>query len=262
MGSNSVKHGILWFQHLHKCAGSSVIAGAEANGLTFYPNNANGNPQDESGQDIELWKLGSEELSKFLDHVRDISVSFIATEWGGPCFETLRAQNDVRLVTVIRKPFDRLRSNYLYDISAGFSKAARIEDYMGSAGNWTLHNYYTRIFSRYDGEGEVTEDHLETAICAMELFDDVFLQDRELQSNIARRLGWNADMGRRNKTPKGINIRMMLWSLRRGNLGGIWRSLRSSREISDQFKKDFLERNQFDLRLYARAVELASQAID
>lgn len=259
-----MSHKILWFQHLHKCAGSSVIEGARTNGLKFYPWHANGNPKDESGKELELWNYTSAELAAFLDHVRNLSVSFIATEWGGPCFRTLHEQADVRVVTVIRNPLARMRSNYYYDISAGFSQASCIEDYVGSAGNWTQHNYYTRIFSRHTGDSEVTDEDFEKARDAMALIDDVFLQNSDLDSNVTNRLGWKNDLTRRNKTPKGVNVRMLAWSLRNGNWRGVWRSLTASRKISEKFKEDFKERNRYDLRLYeiARKVAVTKTSVD
>ena len=38
---------LVWFQHLHKAAGTYVIRRAMANGETFWPEHENGNPVDQ-----------------------------------------------------------------------------------------------------------------------------------------------------------------------------------------------------------------------
>ena len=70
---------LIWFQHIHKAAGTLVVNLAKANGEVLYPNNANGNPLDEEGNRIELWNLNGQELLSFVDKCERLGVTFVAT---------------------------------------------------------------------------------------------------------------------------------------------------------------------------------------
>ena len=79
---------LVWFQHLHKAAGTYVIRRAMANGEIFWPSHENGNPL-EKNEPIELWKMSSTELISFIDKCVERGVTFVACEWGGPDFAAL-----------------------------------------------------------------------------------------------------------------------------------------------------------------------------
>ena len=74
---------LIWFQHLHKAAGTYIVRKAISNGEKPYPLNKNGNPHDENGA-IPLWGLSDSELSNFVDECERLGITFVATEWGGP----------------------------------------------------------------------------------------------------------------------------------------------------------------------------------
>ena len=87
---------LVWFQHLHKAAGTYVIRRAMANGETFWPEHSNGNPRVD-GQLVPLWEMSSDQLTSFIDECEKKGVTFVACEWGGPDFQTLA--NDCLLYT-------------------------------------------------------------------------------------------------------------------------------------------------------------------
>ena len=58
---------LIWFQHVHKAAGTLVVNLAKENGEVLFKNNANGNPLDENGDRLELWNYSAEELTDFID---------------------------------------------------------------------------------------------------------------------------------------------------------------------------------------------------
>ena len=56
------KYRLVWFQHLHKAAGTYVVRRALTNGEKPYPLNKNGHPHDDTGA-IPLWEMTGEELT-------------------------------------------------------------------------------------------------------------------------------------------------------------------------------------------------------
>ncbi len=53
---------LIWFQHFHKAAGTSIINLAELNNERFWPYHKNANPTDSKGNLIELWKYSEDKL--------------------------------------------------------------------------------------------------------------------------------------------------------------------------------------------------------
>ena len=54
---------LVWFQHLHKAAGTYVIRRAIANGERLFPNNENGNPCNHNGV-IPLWEMSEKRVNQ------------------------------------------------------------------------------------------------------------------------------------------------------------------------------------------------------
>ena len=59
---------LIWFQHLHKAAGTLIVNMAKANNEVLYDPNNNGNPSDEKGSTMPLWKY---DKSRLLDFIND-----------------------------------------------------------------------------------------------------------------------------------------------------------------------------------------------
>ena len=70
---NMEEYRLVWFQHLHKAAGTYVIRRAIANGERLFPNNENGNPCNHNGV-IPLWEMSERELTKFIDTCQEIAL--------------------------------------------------------------------------------------------------------------------------------------------------------------------------------------------
>ena len=68
---------LVWFQHLHKAAGTYVIRRAMANGETFWPEHSNGNPRTD-GDLISLENMSSKQLTSFIDECEEKGVTFVA----------------------------------------------------------------------------------------------------------------------------------------------------------------------------------------
>ena len=171
---------LVWFQHLHKAAGTYVIRRAMANGETFWPSHENGNPL-EKNEPIELWKMSSTELISFIDKCEERGVTFVACEWGGPDFAALAKDSRVTLLTCLRQPINRLISNYNYDHYWMWTKAKSYRTYLSENNLHSSPEYYTKIFAR----GKLD---YETAKYNLELFDYVIVAEEGMQ--LLDELGW------------------------------------------------------------------------
>ena len=106
---------LIWFQHLHKAAGTLIVNMAKANNEVLYDPNNNGNPSDEKGSTMPLWKYDKSRLLDFINDCEDKGVTFVASEFGAPDFKMLAGDSRIKLITCFRDPVKRLVSNYNYD---------------------------------------------------------------------------------------------------------------------------------------------------
>ncbi|MDP7374796.1 MAG: hypothetical protein QF445_04760 [Candidatus Poseidoniaceae archaeon] len=152
---------LVWFQHLHKAAGTYVIRRAMANGETFWPDHENGNPVNE-GKVIPLWDMASDKLTSFIDECEERGVTFVACEWGGPDYQTLANDERVTLLTCLRQPIKRLISNYNYDHYWMWTKATSYEEYLREGHLHSSPEYYTKIFARGELDLDLAKSNLES----------------------------------------------------------------------------------------------------
>ena len=174
---------LVWFQHLHKAAGTYVIRRAMANGETFWPSHENGNPV-RNGEVIPLWDMNSEDLTSFVDECQAQGVTFVASEWGGVDFETLANDERVELLTCLRDPINRLISNYNYDHYWMWTKAKSYQEYINEGHLHSSPEYYTRIFARGDLD-------LISAKSNIALFDHVIIAEQGMDA--LNQLGWTKE---------------------------------------------------------------------
>ena len=106
---------LIWFQHLHKAAGTLIVNMAKANNEVLHNPNNNGNPSDEKGSTMPLWKYDKSRLLDFINDCEDKGVTFVASEFGAPDFKMLAGDSRIKLITCFRDPVKRLVSNYNYD---------------------------------------------------------------------------------------------------------------------------------------------------
>jgi hypothetical protein len=62
------KFRLIWLQHLHKAAGTSIVELAKKNNEILFPQHVNGNPLNVNGNLIRLWQMKSSELLSFVDY--------------------------------------------------------------------------------------------------------------------------------------------------------------------------------------------------
>ena len=174
---------LVWFQHLHKAAGTYVIRRAAANGEVFWKENENGNPVRD-GKVIPLWDLSSNQLQSFIDECEENGVTFVACEWGGPDFQTLADDPRVTLLTCLRQPIKRLISNYNYDHYWMWTKSKNYQEYIAEGPLHSSPEYYTRIFSRGSLDLDLAQKNLQ-------LFDKVIVAEDGMEA--LGELGWSKE---------------------------------------------------------------------
>ena len=101
------KYQLIWFQHFHKAAGSSVVDLARRNREVFWPDHSNGNPINNCGHLLELWNYDEKKLTGFINTCEQRGITFVATEWGFPNIYVLHKDPRVLTLTILREPLRR-----------------------------------------------------------------------------------------------------------------------------------------------------------
>ncbi len=277
---------LIWFQHLHKVAGTTIVELAMVNGEKLYPSHKNGNPLDENGNWIELWNYNRSDLTEFIDMCEREGITFVATEWGSPDFKTLHEDPRVILITCMRKPWDRFKSNYQYDLFKGFTKMKDVYSYSNS-NDVSSFNYYTMIFSRKRFEDVkekgLTHKDLGSAKENLSRFNIITVLENEgsidelteglgwskkvpkagsskekvplLVRFISIMTGWEDEPGKKKKTLRNPYLAVEI--LKRLDISLFLEYLRPSRlDVGENFRREFNEKNRMDQDLYQYAIDI------
>lgn len=249
----SDKYRLIWFQHLQKAAGSSIIRMALLNGETLYPNHRNGNPHTADGKEIRLWEMERSELIDFIDQCEDKGVTFVATEKAAPPYSVIASDPRVCFITCLRDPLSRFMSHFYYLFYRGDTDVSSPEQFVNSIFISTMSNYYCRIFSGFNNDPnpigrqqyEIAKSTLRSFDCCIvlektnpfaELFEVLHWKDKELKENQTR-----------------LNIQNMVKSVARGRIRLLSRRvLHPRKEPSEEFMRTFKEENNWDYRLYEK----------
>lgn len=240
---------LIWFQHFHKAAGSSLVESAQLNGEVFWPSHINGNPTDKAGKQLSLWSYDSDQLNAFIDECEKTGVSFVASEWGLPEIEVLAADPRVSLLTITRDPLSRLVSNFYYDLYNGYTDVNQIEDYVGARQRtFTMDNYYCRILARVDNRLQaVQEEDFLLAKQNLSHFDKVFSLEQGL-GELSNRFDWK--LGLVHVNSGGFDLRAQFGRLLRGQFSLALKQLRFPKQaVSGEFEVKFKDENRWDYHL-------------
>ena len=245
---------LVWFQHMHKAAGTSIIGMAYCAGSRFHNRHANGNPaytveelntgmkdgqplqfRHDGGIEIPYYNYDQIHLDAFIDRQIGTKVDFISCEWRYP-FQ-LQHRSDVFYLTCFRDPWERYVSNFNFDKRGFPDKYDTLEKWTADTGGkpYANNNYYTRILAGLpeDFSGPITQQHFETAWENLNKFDCVLvLEDSEAMMNLELVTGWVNDGQTRNK------------------------AVNRKQYPDETVKQEFIQNNQFDYQLYQVALEL------
>jgi hypothetical protein len=249
---------LIWFQHFHKAAGTSVVELARRNGERFHPLHDNGIPLDDEGHPLPLWRYPLAQLAAFVDECEAQRVSFVATEWGVPALEALAADPRVVLVTCLREPLSRLVSNFYYDLYGGYTGVRCLEAYPESSrAPFCRHNYYCRMLAgKAQAEGEIDAADFLRARERLASFAYCGVVERGLMP-LARHLEWNPHAVHENRSDSALRL---LKDFRRGRYAAVRRLFHPRELPGAAFRSDFARLNAWDLRLYALVEGAGGQA--
>ncbi|MEM9805444.1 MAG: hypothetical protein AAF959_09190 [Cyanobacteria bacterium P01_D01_bin.56] len=245
---------LIWFQHFHKAAGTSIVNLAKLNQEVLYPNHDNGNPLDENGQIIPLWDYSDSELTQFIDRCEDMGVTFVANEWEAVNFELLANDPRVFIITCFRDPLKRLLSNFYFDYWSGYTNCDSIEQYLNSDGCFTMFNYYCRILSRHNGSVKsVDVAQFEAAQVELAHFDHLVLLESDRNfSDLRKALNWPVNVQSRHQNKSSQFNRRVIKLILSGRIDLLWRRFSHPREQPSQaFLNLFAQGNHWDQKLYA-----------
>jgi len=104
----------IYFLHVHKAAGSSLVRFAEDSGIKIFVPAVNGNPVDDSGHRLKLWLYSSSKWAQFSrQKLQPSGFQFFANEeFLGKDFWRILPLFD--FVTILRDPADRWLSDYFH----------------------------------------------------------------------------------------------------------------------------------------------------
>lgn len=184
---------LIWFQHFHKAAGTTIVQLARNNGEKFWEYHRNGNPVDEEGFTLPLWEYSPEQMREFVDQCESQGVTFVATEFGCPNFASLHKDQRVISITMLRDPLRRIISNYEYDLSLSAVPFIPLSKYIKINHMPHCHpNYYVQMLSMHSGCVATPEHKLEISITNLQAIDHCLILDNlNVIPTLAQKLGWS-----------------------------------------------------------------------
>ncbi len=201
--SNNNESDLILFFHLHKCGGTT-ITNIFSQKYNFYKKNGNGNPLDENGEVIPFCNYDEMKLINFINETKKNKIDFIALEW--QYFKTTMIPTLNSLVTkicVFREPYDRIVSNFNFDIKYKFTEKKELSTYINSSGLYTHNNYYTKIMSGKDKDytGNVNETDYQNALIFLKNIDYiVILEDNNSIKRLFNHFNLEYNNNKKNQT--------------------------------------------------------------
>jgi hypothetical protein len=241
---------LIWFQHFHKAAGSTIVEYALMNNEKLYPNHANGNPLEKDGSLINLHTFFPTELTEFVDDCEKNGVNFVATEWGAPYIDVLADDPRVKLITCLRDPLKRFLSNFYFDVYGNYTKAKKLENYVNSKDSiFTMDNYYSRILARHNLNPDPIDEVLFQKVKNnLSRFDCCFALEDGFES-LSETLNWECPPIEKNHSKS--SLRTYFRHLSRGQFQSIlFRLIFRKKPPTKEFQDNYIKRNFYDYKIY------------
>jgi len=251
----STEYRLIWFQHFHKAGGTSIVDLAKKNHERFWKNHTTGNPRDEGGAELELWKYSPKQLTSFIDSCQERGTTFVATEWGVPNIDLLCSDDRVVLITCLRDPLERFVSNFYYALYNGYTPARSLYEYEATRGRtFTMFNYYCRVLTNHQSKSsEITASGYNDARSKLDRFNVCIILEYGF-SKLQESLSWKIENLRSNKESSGL--RNLLKLVLRGKLPLAYLRLKHPKsKPTDEFVQYFGSKNTWDLKLYNQILE-------
>lgn len=242
---------LIWFQHFHKSAGTTIVKMAQLNGESLYPMHLNGNPVDKNGEFLPIWTYSSNKLIGFIDHCEDIGCTFLGPAWGVGDLGTLKKDDRVKIVTVMRDPFERFVSNYKFDFRLGYTDKQNIRDYVGSKRSFSFFNYYCHMLAQLpESDPTLPADTFRKAMEMILNFDHISILGSPFWlENFCKAVEWEPIKLVENQR-KNAAIEV-LRNILRGRLEVARRIAKSTKVVIDnEFRREFEGANELDYQIF------------
>ncbi|MEM6910843.1 MAG: sulfotransferase family 2 domain-containing protein [Verrucomicrobiota bacterium] len=251
---------LIWFQHLQKCAGSTIVKVAINNGERLCQNHGNGNPLTRDGRVIPLWTFSRSELTEFIDHTISDGVTFVACEEGSPTFDVLFEDERVYTITSLRDPYERLVSAYNFVSKRRRHPARSLLEYIRSEDKlWSFENYYTRLFSGVGmKETAVDQEDFERAVNTLNTFDAVSHVGKSgWLEQLRAECGWSKSLAKKANTARHYRgSRYIAWQMLRGDFWPLVTRFTKLEKGSDAKRRVLSVLFEHDIKLVSFAYDL------
>ncbi|MBT6684286.1 MAG: hypothetical protein HOB55_05440 [Euryarchaeota archaeon] len=225
---------LIWFQHLHKSAGTLIVNMAINNNEVLFDNHNNGNPTNSIGEVLPIWEYSKNQLLDFINECEISGITFVATEYGPPNFKLLAEDSRVVLITCIRDPKNRIISNFNYDYYSGYTNEKSLEDFIKNPSVYTSDNYYVRVFSRKTSLPlkKLKKEDQALALINILKFDLVIkTENNNLEDKLFKKFGWS-EISTNNHSTFGNKWRIINM-IKRVELVKLIRYIRKKNMVSD-----------------------------
>jgi hypothetical protein len=186
---------------------------------------------------IPFYEWYGENLTKFFDKLKSNNVQFIATEWQfyqPKIYPILK--NKTIILCIFRDPFQRILSNFNYDVLFKFTKKKSLRSYIDSGDTYCQTNYYTKIMSgkprKYRGSCDKS-DLKKALICLRSIDSMTILEDQDSMSKLFAKFNVPYHKEKMNKHKKKI-----------------------PNEYLDLEQDEFKQKNSFDYIIYEEAKKI------
>lgn len=236
---------VIIFLHFHKSGGTFI------NKLFInynkYIKNRNGNPwTPDNTKIIKFWNYNRTQFDNFINKCKYENVEFLSLEWNFFKFYNDLNYNNIQLITCIREPYQRFKSNMNYDSCFNY------KDYINKTILWSRknvkqnfnvnynkYNYYVKMLNGFGDlpDIKITNTHLEIAKRNLEKFTTIIILEDINSFQLLTRYKINPDNQEKknaHKYSRNINILSI-----------------------DEFKKE----NFFDYQLYEYAKKLSNHQL-
>ena len=239
----SDKKKLIWFQHFHKCMGTSITEMFMLKGAKLPPLHHNGNPYcislDGVERGEEFFNYNHNKLEMWLEGVMKNGIEFIANEWGFPTVEHMVWNPQVFYFTILRNPLKRFLSNYHCE---KWFEPTSIQDWVSTdiygTGStnckiFNAPNFYVRTLCGIKNKHQkLTDKHLQIALNVLRKFDLVLTMENPRLNDIIYQTF--------------------------GMIPGKHNGAHAQRPVPTDIEKWFTEHNKLDIMLYEEACKLVT----
>lgn len=186
------------YLHFHKAAGSTVIDSLKNNYKPYKPCDPNCNPNNLNKTQINFNKFDIIDLYDFLLSKK---FDFFCLEFSFFNSNLILPEN-LKIITILREPFNRFKSNYLHDTSkdrkeSAINKGYKIDkienfnklniDYKNTKINlFNKNNYYVKFLNGFNKDNEINEDNYKIAIDRLNKFHNITILENNNSHNFLK----------------------------------------------------------------------------